>query len=432
MAVIDSSIANIALPTIARDLGASAASSVWVVNSYQIAITMTLLPAAALGEKLGYRRVYLAGLALFVAASLGCAISRDLTTLALARFVQGFGAAAIMSINAALVRFTYPKAQLGRGVGYNALVVAMSAAAGPTVAAGILSVAPWPWLFAVNLPTGFLALAIGLRCLPATPRAQRPFDLVSTLLNAAAFGAIFLAFSDFAHGAFSIVAVSAAIVGVVAGVALVCRSRHQVAPLVPLDLLRVPLLRLSYASSAGSFAAQMIAFIALPFYLQGRFHFDHVATGLLITPWPLAVVVTAPIAGRLVERFPAGLLGGIGMAILAVGLCLLAELPPDPSSLTIVLRMVLCGVGFGLFQTPNNRTMIVAAPRERSGAAGGMQAISRLVGQTTGATIVVLVFRLVTPMTVLPLLVAAALAAAAALSSLQRLTVDHRLSGGAS
>src|SRR5271156_6544033 len=145
MSVIDGAIANVALPTIAGSLNASPAFSIWIVNGYQLAITISLLPLASLGEIIGYRRVYLAGLLLFTLASLFCALSHTLLLLTVARIVQGFGAAGIMSVNAALVRFTYPRLQLGRGIGVNALVVAVSAAVGPTVAAGILAVGTWPY-----------------------------------------------------------------------------------------------------------------------------------------------------------------------------------------------------------------------------------------------------------------------------------------------
>ena len=166
MAVLDGSIANVALPTIAKDLGASAATSVWIVNAYQLTITVLLLPLAALGDRLGYRRIYIPGLALFTLGSVGCALAHSLTALIAARVFQGVGAAAIMSMNAALVRATYPTGMLGRGIGYNALVLSISAAAGPTLAAIILSVGSWPWLFLINLPIGIAAIAVGSKALP--------------------------------------------------------------------------------------------------------------------------------------------------------------------------------------------------------------------------------------------------------------------------
>jgi MFS transporter, DHA2 family, multidrug resistance protein len=184
MAVLDGAIANIALPTIARDLEATPADSIWVVNAYQLAVTISLLPLSSLGEIFGYRRVFTAGLAVFTVASLGCALSSSLTTLTLARVVQGFGAAGVMSVNTALIRFIYPRSWIGRGVGINAMVGSVSSALGPTVASAILSVAHWPWLFAVNVPTGALALLIGLRALPDSPLARHRFDLPSAALNA--------------------------------------------------------------------------------------------------------------------------------------------------------------------------------------------------------------------------------------------------------
>src|SRR6201985_1603881 len=149
LAVMEGAIANIALPTIAKDLNASPAFSIWIVNGYQLAITISLLPLASLGEIVGYRRIYLAGLALFTIASLACALSHSLIGLTTARVIQGFGAAGIMSVNSALVRFVYPHKILGRGIGINALVVAVSAAAGPSIAAAILAAFTWPYLFAV-------------------------------------------------------------------------------------------------------------------------------------------------------------------------------------------------------------------------------------------------------------------------------------------
>src|ERR1700683_5133340 len=175
MAVMDGAIANVALPAIARNLDASPAFSIWIVNGYQLAITISLLPLASLGEIIGYRRVYLAGLLLFTLASLFCALSHTLPLLTVARVAQGFGAAGIMSVNAALVRFTYPRAMLGRGIGLNALVVAISAAVGPTVASVILAVGTWPYLFAINVPLGVATLALGWRYLPHTTPADHTF-----------------------------------------------------------------------------------------------------------------------------------------------------------------------------------------------------------------------------------------------------------------
>ena len=390
LAVMDGAIANIALPTIAKDLDASPAFSIWIVNGYQLAITISLLPLASLGEIIGYRRVYLAGLLLFTVASLACTLSNGLLTLTVARIVQGFGAAGIMSVNTALVRFIYPRAQLGRGIGINAMVVAVSSAVGPSVAAAILAVATWPYLFAVNLPIGIAALALGLRFLPHAPRASHTFDWQSAALSAVTFGSGIAAIDSLGHGETLLACIAEFGIAVAAGVWLVYRQTHMASPLLPVDLLRIPVFALSIATSICSFCAQMLAGVAIPFYLQSRYGYSAVEMGLLITPWPITVAIAAPLAGRLVERYPAGLLGGIGLVLLAAGLGSLAALPANPTHVDVAWRMALSGLGFGLFQTPNNRTMIAAAPRERSGGASGMLGTARLLGQTTGAALVAL------------------------------------------
>jgi MFS transporter, DHA2 family, multidrug resistance protein len=426
LAVLDSAIANVALPTIAADLHASPAASIWVVNAYQLATVISLLPLAALGEIIGYRRVYQAGLVLFVVASLGCALSRSIDALAAARIVQGFGAAGVMSVNGALVRFTYPQNRLGQGIGINAMVVSISAAVGPTVASGILSVAPWPWLFGVNVPIGLAAIAVAAFALPKTPTSGRRFDWQSALLNALAFGLLIFGVEMWGRGS-PLFGVSAVAAGLVAGVILCLRELPRPAPLVPFDLLRIPIFGLSVATSICSFTAQMLAFVSLPFYFQTVLGRSAVETGLLMTPWPVAVAVAAPIAGHLADRCPAGLLGGIGLAILAVGLALLSQLAPHAGVADIVWRMAISGIGFGIFQSPNNRAMMSSAPRRRSGAAGGMLATARLIGQTAGAAGVALIFRLQGhSATNLTLIVAAVVSAVAACVSLTRL-----LGGGA-
>ena len=394
LAVVDGAIANVALPTIARDLNASPAFSIWIVNGYQLAVTISLLPLASLGEIIGYRRVYLAGLVLFTAASAFCALADNLPLLTLARILQGFGAAGILSVNSALVRFTYPQALLGRGIGINAMVVAVSAAVGPTIAAGILAVGSWPWLFAINVPLGIVTFVFGFRFLPHTPRAPHMFDWQSAALSAVTFGFLIAAVDSLGHGEALVTCAIEFVVAIIAGMWLVYRQTHMASPLLPLDLLRIPVFALSIATSISSFCGQMLAFVAIPFYLESHFGYSPVQMGLLITPWPIAVGLTAPIAGRLVERVPAGLLGGIGLVMLGTGMALLAMLPENPSTANIVWRMLICGIGFGFFQAPNMKAIMSSAPPHRSGGASGIVATARLTGQTTGAALAALCFSL--------------------------------------
>ena len=391
LAVIDSAIANVALPTIASDLNAEPAHSIWVVNGYQLAITVALLPLSSLGDRIGYRNVYVPGLAIFTLASLACALATSLELLTLARVVQGIGAAGIMSVSPALLRHIYPQKLLGRGLGINALVVALAAAAGPTIASAILAFAPWPWLFAVNLPIGIAAFALALPSLPKTQNTSQKFDIISALLSAATFGLLIGSIDALGQGeSFGLFVAELVLGGTLAWI-LTRREIGKPSPVLPVDLLRIPIFTLSIATSIASFMAQMLALVSLPFMLHGL-GFDAVTTGLLITPWPIAIAIAAPLAGHLSDRYPAGLLGGIGLGIFAIGLLSLALLPANANVFDIGWRMFVCGAGFGTFQSPNNRAMMNAAPKSRSGGAGGMLATARLLGQTTGAALVAMMF----------------------------------------
>ncbi|MGE0970078.1 MFS transporter [Klebsiella sp. WOUb02] len=396
MAVLDGAIANVALPTIATDLNASPAASIWIVNAYQIAIVIALLPLSFLGDMFGYRRIYKIGLLVFTFTSLACALSHSLEMLTLARVAQGLGGAALMSVNTALIRLIFPKRFLGRGMGINSFVVAVSSAAGPTIAAAILSIASWQWLFLINIPLGIISLTLAIRYLPANSGRSRiaRFDLPSAIMNALTFGLLITALGGFAQGQSDRLVLAEAAATLVIGFFFIRRQLQMPVPLLPVDLLRIPLFSLSICTSVCSFCAQMLALVSLPFFLQATIGRSEVETGLLLTPWPLATMVMAPLAGYLIEKIHAGLLGAVGLAVMACGLFGLALLPSSPSDLDIIWRMALCGAGFGLFQSPNNHTIVSSAPSHRSGGASGMLGTARLLGQSTGAALVALLFNL--------------------------------------
>ncbi|MCJ2091488.1 MFS transporter [Methylobacterium sp. J-072] len=392
LATLDTAIANTALPTIAADLGVDPGASVWIVNAYQLAVVATLLPIAALGEIVGQRRIYVAGLVLFTGASLICALAWSLPTLVAARVLQGIGASALMAVNIALIRFIYPAHQLGRGVGLNAFVVGVGFAVGPTVASLILLAAPWPWLFAVNVPIGLGALALAWTALPETGRSGHNFDVAGALLNAAAFALLVLGLGEAAHEG-PLWRILLEVGGALACFTLLLRRQAgHPAPMLAADLLKRPLFALSALTAVCSFAAQGLAFVSLPFLFQHTLGRSQVETGFLMTPWPLVVALMAPVAGRLSDRYAPGLLGGIGLAGLALGMGLLALLPADPSVPNIIWRMAICGAGFGFFQAPNLRAIMTSAPANRSGGASGIVATARLLGQTLGAALVAACF----------------------------------------
>ena len=392
LATLDSTIVNTALPGIAADLKAQPAQAIWVVNAYQLAVAGCLLPFAALGDRLGARQVHLGGLVAYMVASLGCALADSLTSLAIARALQGIAAAALMSVNIALIRAIYPPQMLGRGVGLNALVVGVSFAAGPTIASLVLSVAAWPWLFAINLPLALLSLVVAWPALPRDHTAGPSLDPLTALLTALCFASLIGALSAATQRQPLGVVAPVAALALGAGVLLLRRQAGHPAPMLPVDLLRRPMFALSICTAVASFCAQGLAFVSLPFFFETVLHRDPVQTGFLMAPWAIVVAAMAPIAGRLSDSQAPGLMGGIGLVILSAGMAAMALLPADASVLRITLGMAVCGLGFGLFQSPNLKAIMSAAPPQRAGGASGMVAMARLNGQALGAALVALCF----------------------------------------
>jgi DHA2 family multidrug resistance protein-like MFS transporter len=389
LVVLDAAITNVALPTIARALVTTPAMSVWIITAYQSALVMALLPCAALGESLGYRRVYTAGAVVFIAASALCALSPSMPWLVAARFLQGLGGAAIMSLGVALLRYVVPHQRIPAAIGWNAMVIALSSAAGPTIGAAILSATSWPWLFAVNIPLGVLVL-VATRALPDVSGTLRPLDMVSAALNAGAFAAFVIGAELLPEWPMLAVVLLAA-AGILM-VALVRREMPKEAPLIPLDLLRSHSFRVSVIASILCFSGMTMGLVALPFYLQHDLGQDAWTTGLYLTPWPLTVAIAAPLTGRFASQASSAWLCTVGGVLLMAGLAAAAFWPLHGHLLPLALFTMTCGLGFGLFQVPNNRNMLLAAPRERSGAAGGMQGTARLMGQTAGAIMMTLLF----------------------------------------
>ena len=390
---LDAAIANIALPTIAHDLNGTAAMTLWVANAYQLALAIAVLPLAALGDRLGHKRVYLGGVILFTLASIVCALAPSLQLLIIARAVQGLGGACMATVVPALLRSVFPKKIVGRGIALLALTVALSAALGPSVAALILSLANWHWLFAVNVPLGVLVITLATLILPRTDGVYRAFDSAGAILNALVFVFLITGVAGMGNPDGDRVAMAEIAAALMLACMLFLQQRAHQTPLVPIDLLRIRQFSLAVLTAICSYMAQTIAYVSLPFLLEHQFGRSEVGTGLLMTPWPLVIVFVAPLAGRLSDRFAARDLTAIGLAILALGLGLLSVLPLDASAISIAWRIALCGIGFGFFQTPNNRVLLTSGPRERNGAAGGMMTMARMIGMTMGAALAGLVFK---------------------------------------
>lgn len=396
LAVMDGIIVNVALPTISTELGISSSDSIWIINSYQISIIVSLLLFSALGDVIGYRKVYLSGIILFSLASVGCALSWSFHSLVLFRVVQGVGASALSSVNTSLVRLIFPRKKLGIALAINSTVVSVSAVVGPTLSGAILAFASWPMLFLVNIPFSIIAVSLGWFNLPHNPNldSTKVLNRREALMNLLFFGLLFAVVTGLSHSMeWWIIAIEVVLLALVGTIYIRSQLVSQT-PILPFDLLKIPIFSISIITSILSFIAQMSAMVAIPFFLHDELGYHAVEIGLVMTAWPVMNIVSALTAGMLVTRYHAGILGGIGLALFASGLALAALSPADPEPWDLMWRLALCGLGYGLFQSPNNSVIMSSAPLARSGSASGMMATARLIGQITGAALVALLLKL--------------------------------------
>ncbi|HYD11456.1 MAG TPA: MFS transporter [Allosphingosinicella sp.] len=389
LVVLDAGLLTVALPSLARSMAVSPSAAVLAVSAYQVALVIGLLPSAHLAERLGYRALFVGGVALFSLASILCAAAPSLELLVAARVLQGLGGAAIMALGIALLRIALGPARLGAAIAWNAMNVALCAAAAPVLGAFILSVAPWPWLFLAKLPLAALALAAS-RALPRVAPTRRSVDLPGILLHASAAALALAAATTLPAQPFP--------AGLLAGLAalaatlLIKRERSRPEPIWPLDLLALRPFRVATAASICCFAGQSAGLLGLAFHLQTSAGHGPLMAGVVLACWPLAVAATAPVADRLARQFGSAALCSAGAGLLGAGLLLCALWPATAQAAPLALGAIMAGFGFGLFQVPNNRTLFLAASPERSATAGGLQGSARLLGQTLGSVLIGLLF----------------------------------------
>ena len=415
--VIDGVSITLALPALVEAFGVPPGEAALVVTVSQLVIVALILPLSSLGDRFGYRTIFLASLGICLPATLAAVLSPDLGWLLVARAVQAVGLAGVMSVNFALVRSIYPAERIGRGVGNLATIVALATAAGPALAGMILSVASWHWVLAMIMPLQMAAIFAGALLLPAaTPRKGGRTDAVGALLAAVMMSALILAPVALTGGWPAVTAAAALAVSLGTFLLLRRRLRDDPEPVFPFDLFRIRAFATGIAASTAMFAAQFAAFVGIPFFFTAELGLSPLAQGLLFSTWPAAVAATAPFYGRLADRLPARPLCLISALVLLVGLSLLALTPRDASVLDVAWRLVICGLGFAGFQTPNNRLLVSVAPRHRSGAASGMMATARQLGRALGVAAAALLLTLPFGDARMILWLAAALAGLAAVS----------------
>ena len=384
MGTLDVAIVNIALPQLSRGLDADPSSTVWVATAYLLAAACGVPATSALGDQIGRRRLFLIGVPLFTLSSLGCALSPSLAILVTFRVFQGLGTAVILAVTLPVLRALFPPEKLGSILGINAMTVALGTCAGPTLGVLILSFSSWPWLFGINVPIGVIAFFLGLYAVPYRRPESGNFDWQGALLAGAAIVAFMLGMQDLADATtlwrFGIF-LSAFVVLLVI---FLRWERRAARPVIPLPLWN-GLFSLSVTTAFWSFFGQGVAFVALPFLFQSAYGATPLESALLFTPWPAVIVVVAPISGRLADRVRPSVLALAGLIVYLAGLIVIASLGDRPPTWLVLCATGLAGLGFGIFQSPNNREMQGAAPMRYASSAAAVLNLNRNVALSAGS-----------------------------------------------
>lgn len=395
MASLDTSVANTALPVLAEAFAAPFHAVQWIVLAYLLAITALIVSAGRLGDLVGHRRLFLAGISLFTLASLLCGVAPSLWMLLGARAVQGVGAAVMMALSLALVGETIPTERTGRAMGLLGTMSAIGTASGPSLGGLLIAGPGWRWIFLVNVPVGLLTLILAHHYLPEDGRKptfrRSGVDPLGTLLLVATLASYALSMTR-GSGSARVVPTSLLLGAGVAGALFLLAQRKASSPLVPLDTFRDRFLAAGLASGALVSAVMMSTLVVGPFYLLGALHLRAEFAGLLLSVGPLIVALVGVPAGRLADRHGAGRMTRIGLLAISLGAVALSLLPIQAGVLGYLIPIGVITTGYSLFQTANNSAVMSRADSERRGMVSGLLNLSRNLGLITGASALGAVF----------------------------------------
>lgn len=385
MGTLDASIANVALPTIARSYHHSVDDGEWVLLAFMLITASTLVLFGRLGDMFGQKRMYVYGFALFGVSSLACAFSPSLGALIAARVVQALGSAMLVSSSQALIVDTFPKEMRGRAIGMNGAAVAFGLSLGPVLGGAIINVASWHWIFLINVPIALLACLAAGRVLKGSAHTGERFDLAGAALSICGLFSLSLGLSR-AHvwgwtspWTLGVIAAGVAVLAIFAFV-----ERRIASPMLDLTLFRSRVFAMSVLAAFLYFVALSGIIFIIPLSSQIALHFDALHAGLLLMPITALNVVLAPAAGALSDRVPVRFVSTAGALIVGAGGLFLALLPPLPVTWLLVLALIVTGFGTAIFSQPNNSAIMGAAPDNRRGVAAGTLATARSSGQLLG------------------------------------------------
>lgn len=395
LSALGTSIANVALPTLAQAFHVSFQDVQWVVLAYLLAITTLVVSVGRLGDIIGRRRLLLAGIGLFSVASVLCSLAPTLWLLVAARALQGLGAASMMAIAMALISEAVPKEKTGSAMGLLGTMSAIGTALGPTLGGVLIAGLGWPAIFLVNVPLGGLAWFLAHRYLPLdrlVPKADRArFDTLGTLLLALTLAAYALAMT-LGRGHFSARNLALLLGAVIGGGLFVRAQARSASPLIRLALFKNPAVSAGFVMSSLVTTVVMATLVVGPFYLAGALGLDATRVGLVMSCGPVVAALAGMSAGRLVDRLGAHDMRIVGLIAMAIGAALLPLLPLGWGVPGYVAPLVIITAGYALFQAANNTAVMADIHPEQRGVISGLLGLSRNLGLITGASVMGAVF----------------------------------------
>lgn len=403
MATLDSSIVNIALPGMSGELGVSIESIQWVVTSYLLTISIMLLIWGRLADIYGKKIIFASGFLVFALGSALCSFSHSLTFIVLSRIVQALGASAMMALSQGIVTGTFPPTERGRALGVLGTMVALGSLVGPSLGGILVSAFGWPSIFLINIPIGAAGFVLALTMIPE--RFEKPenrtFDMKGTLLFTVSMLVLFLGLLFVQEGKVPVLGLVPIVFVALGGLFLFIRvEMRSEAPLLSVSLFKNHEFSTGLAAAYLTFIAMNTTTLFIPFYLQDLLKFSALKAGLVISAYPITMALVSPFSGWLSDKLSYRPLTVGGMALTTVTMILLATVNEHTGIPELVVLMMLLGLGFGVFQSPNTSSVMGSVPRHQLGVAGGVNALFRNVGLVSGATFSVLIFSFVSKLSI--------------------------------
>lgn len=389
LSTIDSSIVNVALPTLVRQFQTNFQTVQWVVLAYLLTLATLLLSTGRLADMIGKKRIYTVGFVVFTIGSLLCGLSPSINLLIIFRILQAIGATMILALGMAIVTEAFPRSERGVALGITGTMVSIGIILGPTLGGLIIDALTWHWIFFVNLPVGIIGTLMVIRFVPSTrPKSIQRFDLPGAVTLFGCLLSISLALTlGQSYGFLDPRIVLLFLASLVFLVIFLYIERHSAHPMIDLGLFRNLMFSISLLTGLVTFFAIAGTLILMPFYLENVLGYNTRQVGLLIAVVPVSMGVIAPLAGHLSDRFGSRIITVIGLGILFLGYGGLSTLNITTGTAGYLLRFVPIGIGMGVFQSPNNSAIMGVAPRDRLGIVSGMLAVNRTLGQTMGIAV---------------------------------------------